>query len=229
MDKNLIASIDSFIQANERNIVRDIGRLIAVNSVLDTAKEGMPFGEGPAKVLELGLEIARELGLETRNCENYIGYAALDDNDDYLATITHLDVVPAGEGWTGDPFTMRERDGYLIGRGIMDDKGPSVICLYALKFIKEAGIPLRHGLRADVYILHRIREDVLRIKNGSFYKGAGEYSMFVKEGDMIVRRTVQLGNSNYNYVEVTEGLALGDKVVVNDMDGYKGRREIKLK
>ena len=53
--------------------------------------------------------------------------------------------------------------------------------------------------------------------------------MFVKEGDMIVRRTVQLGNSNYNYVEVTEGLALGDKVVVNDMDGYKGRREIKLK
>ena len=88
---------------------------------------------------------------------------------------------------------------------------------------------LRHGLRADVYILHRIREDVLRIKNGSFYKGAGEYSMFVKEGDMIVRRTVQLGNSNYNYVEVTEGLALGDKVVVNDMDGYKGRREIKLK
>ena len=53
--------------------------------------------------------------------------------------------------------------------------------------------------------------------------------MFVKEGDVIVRRTVQLGNSNYNYVEVTEGLALGDKVVVNDMDSYKGRREIKLK
>ena len=70
---------------------------------------------------------------------------------------------------------------------------------------------------------------MLLIKNGSFYKGAGEYSMFVKEGDMIVRRTVQLGNSNYNYVEVTEGLALGNKVVVNDMDSYKGRREIKLK
>ena len=148
MDKNLIASIDSFIQANERNIVRDIGRLVAVNSVLDTAKDDMPFGEGPAKALEVGLEIARELGLETRNCENYIGYASLDDNDDYLATITHLDVVPAGEGWTGDPFTLRERDGYLIGRGIMDDKGPSVICLYALKFFKDAGIPLRHGLRA---------------------------------------------------------------------------------
>ncbi len=146
----IIERIDSFIAENERNIVRDIGRLVAVDSVLDpsTAKEGMPFGEGPAKALEVGLEIARELGLDTYNCENYIGYASIGDNKDYLATITHLDVVPAGEGWTADPFTLREREGYLIGRGVMDDKGPSVICLYALKFLKEAGIPLRYSVRA---------------------------------------------------------------------------------
>ena len=150
MDNNIIQSIDRFIAENERNIVRDIGRVVAVNSVLDmsTAKEGMPFGEGPAKALEVGLEIAKELGLDTYNCENYIGYASIGDNKDYLATITHLDVVPAGEGWTGDPFTLRERDGYLIGRGVMDDKGPSIICLYALKFLKEAGIPLRYSVRA---------------------------------------------------------------------------------
>ena len=150
MDNNIIQSIDRFIAENERNIVRDIGRVVAVNSVLDmsTAKEGMPFGEGPAKALEVGLEIAKELGLDTYNCENYIGYASIGDNKDYLATITHLDVVPAGEGWTGDPFTLRERDGYLIGRGVMDYKGPSIICLYALKFLKEAGIPLRYSVRA---------------------------------------------------------------------------------
>lgn len=150
MDNNIIQSIDRFIAENERNIVRDIGRLVAVNSVLDTstANETMPFGEGPAKVLDVGLEIAKELGLDTVNCENYIGYASIGSNEDYLATITHLDVVPAGEGWTGDPFTMREREGWLIGRGVMDDKGPSVLCLYALKYLKEAGIPLRYSVRA---------------------------------------------------------------------------------
>ena len=150
MDNNIIQSIDRFIAENERNIVRDIGRVVAVNSVLDpsTAKEGMPFGDGPAKALEVGLDIAKELGLETYNCENYIGYASIGDSEDYLATITHLDVVPAGEGWTGDPFTLREREGYLIGRGVMDDKGPSIICLYALKFLKDAGIALRHSVRA---------------------------------------------------------------------------------
>jgi succinyl-diaminopimelate desuccinylase len=148
MDNNIIQSIDRFIAENERNIVRDIGRVVAENSVLDEAKEGMPFGEGPAKVLEVGLEIAKELGLDTYNCENYLGYASIGDSEDYLATVTHLDIVPAGEGWTGDPFELRERDGYLIGRGVMDDKGPSIICLYALKYLKEAGIPMRHSVRA---------------------------------------------------------------------------------
>ena len=61
MDKNIIQKIDSFIAENERNIVRDIGRVVAVNSVLDpsTATKDMPFGAGPAKVLECGLEIAK--------------------------------------------------------------------------------------------------------------------------------------------------------------------------
>lgn len=88
---------------------------------------------------------------------------------------------------------------------------------------------LRYGQRVDVYILHRIREDVLRIKNGNFYKGAGEYFFFVKSGDKLVRRTVRLGNSNYDYVEVVEGLEEGDEVVINSMDNYKQRKEIKLK
>ena len=88
---------------------------------------------------------------------------------------------------------------------------------------------LRYGQRVDVYILHRIREDVLRIKNGNYYKGAGEYLFFVKSGDKLVRRTVRLGNSNYDYVEVVEGLEEGDEVVINSMDNYKHKKEIKLK
>lgn len=88
---------------------------------------------------------------------------------------------------------------------------------------------LRYGMRVDVYILHRIREDVLRIKNGNYYKGAGEYAFFVKEGEKIVRRKVQLGNSNYDFVEVVAGLEPGEQVVLNNMENYNSRKEIKLK
>jgi hypothetical protein len=81
------------------------------------------------------------MGFATRNCENYIGYAELAgaDPEKYLATICHVDVVPVGNGWTADPFKMRIQDGWLLGRGVSDDKGPMIVTLYALKFLKEQG------------------------------------------------------------------------------------------
>ena len=148
MDIQLRRDIDRFVADNEAAIFRDIARLVAINSVEGEAKPGMPFGDGPANALKEGLAIASELGLESVNCDNYIGYAQIGEGEDYLATITHLDVVPVGEGWKEDPFTMRERDGYIIGRGVMDDKGPSVLCLYALKYLKEKQVPLRYPVRA---------------------------------------------------------------------------------
>lgn len=148
MDELLRREIDRFVEENTEDIVRDIARLVAVNSVEGEAEEGAPFGRGPREALDLGLAMARELGLNAVDCEGRIGYAALGEGEKYLATITHLDVVPVGEGWTGDPFTLRERDGWLIGRGVLDDKGPSVLCLYALKYLKEKQIPLRYPIRA---------------------------------------------------------------------------------
>lgn len=148
MDDFLSRDIDAFIKAHEDRIFADIARLVAINSVEGEAAPGAPFGEGPARGLAEGLQIARELGLDTVNCENYIGYAQIGEGEDYLATITHLDVVHVGDGWTEDPFTMREREGYIIGRGVMDDKGPSVLCLYALKYLKDRGLPLRYPVRA---------------------------------------------------------------------------------
>ena len=148
MDDILFRDIDAFIEENETKIFADVARLVAINSVEGESAPGAPFGEGPARALAEGLQIARELGLEAVNCENYIGYAQIGQGEDYLATITHLDVVPVGDGWAEDPFLMREREGYLIGRGVMDDKGPSVLCLYALKYLKERGVPLRYPVRA---------------------------------------------------------------------------------
>ena len=148
MDQNLSRDIDSFIAEHEEEIFAAIARLVAINSVEGEAAPGAPFGPGPARALAEGLALAEELGLKAVNCEDHIGYAALGEGEDYLATITHLDIVPTGEGWSADPFVMREREGYILGRGVMDDKGPSVLCLYALKYLKDRGCALRYPIRA---------------------------------------------------------------------------------
>ena len=147
MNEERMRDVTRFVEENRENIIRDIGRLVAIDSVMGEARPGMPFGEGPAQALKLGLEIAGELGLETHNCEDRMGYAQVGQGTDYLATITHLDVVPS-VGWAEDPFTLRRREGYIIGRGVLDDKGPSVLCLYALKYLKDKGVPLRYPVRA---------------------------------------------------------------------------------
>ncbi len=149
MNEQLRREIDRFAEENTEAVFRDIARLVAVDSVEGPPEDLAPFGAGPREALELGLQIARELGLDTVNCEGKLGYASVGGNGErYLATITHLDVVPVGEGWKEDPFTMRERDGWILGRGVMDDKGPSVLCLYALKYLKEKQIPLKYPVRA---------------------------------------------------------------------------------
>ena len=150
IDENRLSDISRFAEAHERDIVRDIARLVSIPSVEGPAEPDAPFGIESRQALDCALQIAAELGLDTVNCENKIGYAAVgaDHGQGYLATITHVDVVPAGDGWSEDPFTLREREGYLIGRGVMDDKGPSVLCLYALKYLKDSGLPLRYPVRA---------------------------------------------------------------------------------
>ena len=142
--------IDQFIQAQRENILRDIGRLVAVPSVEGPAAPGAPFGPGPRAALDEALAIAAELGLAPGEGEGHIGWADVPgaEKEKYLATITHLDVVPEGNGWDADPFTLRVRDGWLLGRGVADDKGPSVLCLYALKFLKDEAGPLRYPVRA---------------------------------------------------------------------------------
>ena len=145
------ASIDAFVETNRDNILRDISRLVAIPSVEGTPEPGAPFGAGPRAALDKALEIAGELGLATHNAEGYIGWAQtapIAEGQKFLATITHTDVVPVGNGWDADPYTVRVRDGWLLGRGVADDKGPSILCLYALKYLKDSGAALRYPVRA---------------------------------------------------------------------------------
>lgn len=89
---------------------------------------------------------------------------------------------------------------------------------------------LRSGLKTDVYVMNAVKEDVLRVANGSYYVGRGEYDLFVRNaGKEMVKRKVQLGDSNFEFVEVIGGLQPGDEVVVSDMSQYKNKNKLKLK
>ena len=88
---------------------------------------------------------------------------------------------------------------------------------------------LRSGLKTDVYVMNAVKEDVMRIANASYYVGRGEYDFFVRDSDKeIVKRKVQLGDSNFEFVEVISGLQPGDQVVVSDMSQYKNKNKLKL-
>lgn len=89
---------------------------------------------------------------------------------------------------------------------------------------------LRSGLKTDIYVMNAVKEDVMRIANGSFYVGRGEYDLFVRTSDgELVKRKIQLGDSNFEYVEVVSGLQEGDEVVINDMSSYKNKAKLKLR
>lgn len=88
---------------------------------------------------------------------------------------------------------------------------------------------LRSGLKTDGYVMNAVKEDVMRIANASYYVGRGEYELFVRNSDKeIVKRKVQLGDSNFEFVEVASGLQPGDQVVVSDMSNYKNKNKLKL-
>ena len=120
-----------------------IKQLIKIKSVKENPLEGMPFGKGISEVLDLTLNHAKKLGLETVNYDGYAGEIIFGEgcDEEGLAILCHLDVVPEGDLslWTYPPYSATEVDGKIFGRGVIDDKGPTALVLYALKELKDNG------------------------------------------------------------------------------------------
>jgi HlyD family secretion protein len=104
------------------------------------------------------------------------------------------------------------------------------VIAFTVQLADDSNSRLRSGLKTDVYVMSSVKEDVIRIPNGSYYVGKGEYELFVLDGEHeLVRRKVTLGDANYEQVEVTGGLKEGDQVVISDMTAYKNKDKMKLK
>ncbi len=141
--------IKDYIYSHKDEMLADLSALVEIPSVRGEAVDGAPFGTEPKRALDKMLEICDGIGFQTSCCMDVVGKAdyAPDDADIALGILCHMDVVPCEpENWETDPYKMTEKDGVLYGRGVIDDKGPAVAALYAMKCVKDLGIPLKKGV-----------------------------------------------------------------------------------
>ena len=144
----MIVQLNEIIDSYKEDIIRDTQKLMAYNSVYEKSDQpGQPFGQQIAAALECALEMATGMGFKTRNVDGYVGEIDYGTCGKKIGMIAHIDIVPAGDGWTYPPFTGKIVDGKLYGRGSLDDKGPLIAALYAMKAIKESSLPCSNHVR----------------------------------------------------------------------------------
>lgn len=133
---------------NRDELIRATQEVIRIASVKEApAGAGKPFGKGIAQALEYVLAKGRELGFACENYSGYAGHIEFGEGPETVGVLCHLDVVPAGEGWSTAPFGGEIIDGKLYGRGAIDDKGPAMAALYGLAALKESGWQPKRRIR----------------------------------------------------------------------------------
>lgn len=147
LDQNMLSRLLTHIEDTLPAQLAALKSLIRIPSVKAAADGKLPFGAPMQKALDEALALARELGFQTKDLDGYVGIIDSGEGEETLGILAHLDVVPAGMGWTVPPFSGEEREGRIYGRGTMDDKGPALSALYALAAIRAAQVPLRRRVR----------------------------------------------------------------------------------
>lgn len=143
-----IESIGAYLERQTDAMRGALASLVEIPSFRTQAEAGAPYGKGPAAALHQGMRLAQSLGLRTRMAEDVMLEADLGEGKEpRLGILCHLDVVPAGTGWTVPPYALTCREGRLYGRGTIDDKGPAVAALFALGAIHALQIPLTAPVR----------------------------------------------------------------------------------
>ena len=129
------------------DILRDLKEIIAVPSVAVPQAGPYPFGKDAAAAIDKAMALCARYDLTAKNCDYYAMHAEIGEGEENAVVMAHLDVVPAGEGWESDPFTMTIRDGFAYGRGVSDNKGPAIVALHCLRALRDAGVVGKRKLR----------------------------------------------------------------------------------
>lgn len=130
--------IEDFIKENKDDIIKNVQELIQIPSVYtECDNPRYPFGEAVNNALEYTLNLGKSMGFRTKNIDGYCGYIEFGEGEELVGIIGHLDVVPEGENWTYPPFSGTVSNGCIFGRGAIDDKGPVISSLYAMKYVMD--------------------------------------------------------------------------------------------
>ncbi len=147
--KQILTKIDQWLDDNTPSMVNDILRLVRIRSISDASQgfKGAPYGQECLDALNTVMDYCNKLGLPTVNHEGYCATAVLKGNlNDEIGIFSHLDIVPAGNGWSFDPFDPFVRDGFIFGRGTLDNKGAVVTTIYTVKCLLDLGYHLDHSI-----------------------------------------------------------------------------------
>lgn len=143
----LSRTVREIIHEYQPQLIESVRQSVRIPSVQEREMPGAPYGEQVNRALEHALETAASLGFQTGNVDGQVGWCEYGAGEEMVAVLGHMDVVPAGGGWEHKPFGAEMSDGRIWGRGTMDDKGPVFACLYGLRALADAGIPLRRRVR----------------------------------------------------------------------------------
>ncbi|MCS6950316.1 MAG: dipeptidase PepV [Armatimonadota bacterium] len=139
-----------WIESHTEEMIADLRALLQCESVKSEPLPMAPFGRGVRQAFDRVLEFGERYGFRTKDYDGYALHLEIGEGEEIVGTLSHVDVVPPGNGWSVPPFEGVLRDGYLYARGAQDDKGPTVAVLYAARALRELGLPLRKRIRLIV-------------------------------------------------------------------------------
>ena len=143
MDKNL----DNIVKSYSARLINSVCESIRIPSLYSTAVGDFPYGLEIARAAEHAIAEAKRLGFKVTNLNGSVAWADYGDGDETVAVMGHLDIVQPGNGWDFDPYSGTVENGYILGRGSQDDKGPFFSSLFALRAVADLGVPLKRKVR----------------------------------------------------------------------------------
>lgn len=129
------------------DLFQTIKESVAIESVKSTPEKDAPYGRKNKEALDHLLAVGKAMGFKTGNCDNRVGWIEYGEGEEMVGVLGHVDIVPLGEGWIHPPLACEIHDGKMYGRGVQDDKGPTIGAVYALKAIKDLGLSLDRRIR----------------------------------------------------------------------------------
>lgn len=149
--KRVRSDFNKLFSESKEEFLNYFQQLVAIPSVCGNETFNAPFGIEPKRALKFMLDLSSKLGFRIGQVDNCVGWAEFgplaSECDEYFGVLGHLDVVDVANDWNYDPFDLTLEDGYIYGRGVLDNKGPILSTLLALYLIKKQGITLKKRIR----------------------------------------------------------------------------------